>query len=222
MNPFSYDSKFMQILGMFADMVIMNLLYILCCIPIFTIGAAQAGLYTGLRVLVDKDNDEYCYRAFFRGFANGFKRITLVWCIVLVVMLLMVWVLLMIHNYQFTNSSVSVWLSMIALIVLCIYSAVLTSFHSKFECTSWQLAKNTWYTVLGHPIRSIILGALTWLPTAIFLIDPNSFIHLTIIFLTMYYSIALLLCETVMKKHYQHLTSKFFPSPAEETESTEE
>ena len=222
MNPFSYDSKLMQILGMFADMVIMNLLYILCSIPIFTIGAAQAGLYTGLRVLVDKENDEYCYRAFFRGFANGFKRITPVWCIVLVVMSLMVWVLLMIHNFQFANSGLSVWLSFIVLIILCIYSAVLTSFHSKFECTSWQLAKNTWYTVLAHPIRSIILGVLTWLPIAVLLIDPKSFIHLTIIFLSMYYSIALLLCETVMKKHYQHLTNKFFPAPAENEATIEE
>ena len=41
---FDYDNKFMQLLSKATDMIILNLLFLLCCIPIFTIGAAQAAL----------------------------------------------------------------------------------------------------------------------------------------------------------------------------------
>ena len=46
MNFFSYESKPMQILMLLGDLIILNLLFILCSLPVFTIGAAQAGLYT--------------------------------------------------------------------------------------------------------------------------------------------------------------------------------
>ena len=43
---FSYDSKLMQTLTFVGDLIILNLLYLLCCVPVFTIGAAQAVLET--------------------------------------------------------------------------------------------------------------------------------------------------------------------------------
>ena len=220
MNLFNYESKFIQMLNMLADMIILNLLYLLCCIPVFTIGAAQAGLYTGLRVLVDKENDEYCYKAFFRGFANGFKKITLLWIAFLGIMALLVWSLLMIYSYRFEGSGPAIWISFIAIVILCIYISVLISFHSKFDCTAKQLIKNAWFTMLGHPLRSILLGLLVWLPAFFFAAEPYTFMRLTLILITLYYSIAFLFGNTIMNKHYKHLEQLFFP--AEEAEETEE
>ena len=42
---FSPDSKLMGGLSLLADMIVVNCLYLLCCIPIFTIGAARVALY---------------------------------------------------------------------------------------------------------------------------------------------------------------------------------
>ena len=70
-NIFHYDSKFMQLLLKFADYIILNMIYIACCVPIFTIGAAQAGLYNGLRVLQDKEDDSSCIKAFFRQYPEN-------------------------------------------------------------------------------------------------------------------------------------------------------
>ena len=65
MNIFDYNSKFNQLLMTVADIIILNVLYLVCCIPVFTIGAAQAGLFTGIRVLLDKEDDSSCAKAFF-------------------------------------------------------------------------------------------------------------------------------------------------------------
>lgn len=43
---FSPDSRFMRIMGCVADLILLNLCYLLTCVPVLTIGAASAALYT--------------------------------------------------------------------------------------------------------------------------------------------------------------------------------
>ena len=50
---FSYESKPMQIMMFIGDLILLNVIYLLCCLPIFTSGAAQAGLFTACKVLLD-------------------------------------------------------------------------------------------------------------------------------------------------------------------------
>ena len=45
MKFLSIDSKFIAFLTRVADLMILNMIYVLCCIPIFTIGAATTALY---------------------------------------------------------------------------------------------------------------------------------------------------------------------------------
>lgn len=66
------------------DLVLLNLLYLLCCIPIFTIGAATAALYTSLFALIR--DDAHILTAYFRSFFKIFKISTLSWLFWLVAM----------------------------------------------------------------------------------------------------------------------------------------
>lgn len=45
-GQFSMNSKVMQMLGRIEDLMVLNVVYVITCIPIFTIGAATAALYT--------------------------------------------------------------------------------------------------------------------------------------------------------------------------------
>ena len=82
---FSYENKFMQALMTLGDLIILNLLFLICSLPVVTMGAAQAGLYTAVRTIVDKDDDTAPVKAFFRGFKSGFIKITLVWIPLLII-----------------------------------------------------------------------------------------------------------------------------------------
>ena len=89
MNIFSYESKFSQVLMFVADLAILNLVFVLCCIPIFTIGAAQAALYSGIRTLQDPEDGESPVKAFFRAFKIGFGSVTGAWFVFSVLEFLM-------------------------------------------------------------------------------------------------------------------------------------
>ena len=80
---FSMDGTLFRFLSKVADIMILNLLFILCCLPVVTIGAAVTALsYVTLKM---KDQEEgYIWRSFFQSFKQNFGQATVIWLIMLV------------------------------------------------------------------------------------------------------------------------------------------
>ena len=83
---FGYDSKAMRFLGRLSDLLFLNMLFIVCCIPIVTIGAAQAGQYRAVLAMQDPDSEYTWSQAFFKGFKEGFLNITVASTLMLILM----------------------------------------------------------------------------------------------------------------------------------------
>ena len=81
---FSLDNPFWSFMGKIADLVILNVLVVICSIPIFTIGASWTALYFVTVRMVRKE-EGYVIKDFFRSFKENFKQATLIWLIVLAV-----------------------------------------------------------------------------------------------------------------------------------------
>lgn len=216
MNFFSYESKPMQILSFLGDLIFLNFAYLLCCIPIFTIGAAQAGLYTAVKVLTDPEDESSALGAFFRGFANGFGTITLTWGIVTLLLCAMAGC-----GYLAIANGAPLWIVAIALALLALYQGLLPAFHSRFGCTPLQLLRNTFVLPLGFPIQCLIAGGLIWAPVVVFLLNATFFMELTPIWGTLYFSTATLFSYTFLKKPFKMLIEQFNSAhPQEQTEET--
>ncbi|MGN1141571.1 MAG: YesL family protein [Oliverpabstia sp.] len=81
---FAIDGKLFTIFSRIADLVVLNLLWFLCCVPVVTIGASIVALYTVTLKMV-RNEDTYIVGSFFRAFIENFKQATLFWCGALVV-----------------------------------------------------------------------------------------------------------------------------------------
>ena len=82
MRFFSYESKFSQLLLKLGYACCLNLLWIVCSIPVFTIGASTTALYyTCLKIV--RDEDSHIAATFFRAFRENFKQATVLWLILL-------------------------------------------------------------------------------------------------------------------------------------------
>lgn len=223
MNFFNYESKPMQILMLLGDLIIMNFLYLLCCIPIFTIGAAQAGLYTGIKTLLDPEDDTYCSTAFFKGFKSGFKNITIAWCVLFALELLLGYVTIMCLYFTASTNSIPFWAALIALCIVALFQSLLPVFHSRFNCTPWQLIRNTWFLTIAHPLRSLLVGVLTWFPLGLVLaINVIDFFAITPIFILIYFSGAYLFCFTAMKKPMKTLIDHYNETHAPQQDAAHE
>ena len=82
MKFFSYESKFSQLLLKLCYACYLNLLWFLCSIPIFTVGAATTALYYASLKIV-RDEDSHVGRLFFRSFKENFRQATAIWLILL-------------------------------------------------------------------------------------------------------------------------------------------
>lgn len=216
-SVFSYDSPMMQILMYIGDLIILNFIYLLCCFPVFTIGAAQAGLFTAMRVLNDKEDDTSVVAAFFRGFKNGFGKVTLAWGMLSV--LLVVLAVAAILAYA---NSLPAWICIVSVCVCALFQSLVPAFHSRFDCTVIQLIRNSWFLLIGHPLRSIGTAVLIWIPVVVFLLDSFLFLSAGPIWCTLYFSTAFLFAELFLRKPFKTLVEEFNRRQAAEAEANGE
>lgn len=88
MKLFDIDSPLMQGLSKMADLMWLNVLTLLCCLPVVTIGASLTALnYMALKIV----RDEECYvtRGFFKSFKQNFRQATVIWLIFLAVIIVL-------------------------------------------------------------------------------------------------------------------------------------
>ena len=80
LNP---ENSVMQFLARVCDYLILNVVFILSCIPIFTVGAALSALYTVSFKMIRKE-DGYVLKRYFKAFCANFKQGTILWLICLI------------------------------------------------------------------------------------------------------------------------------------------
>jgi uncharacterized membrane protein YesL len=83
MNKFFNDSNpFWTAMGMIFDMFVLNILWLICSIPLFTIGASTTAFYY---VMIDiaRGESPYIAKTFFKSFRQNFKQGVLLGLIVM-------------------------------------------------------------------------------------------------------------------------------------------
>lgn len=80
---FNYDNPVWRFIGKFFDIMILNLLWVICSIPIVTIGASTTAVYYVTLKLV-RDEESSTIKSFFKSFKENFKQSTIIWLILLV------------------------------------------------------------------------------------------------------------------------------------------
>ena len=85
MNIFRFESPVMQFIGKVADFILLNLLTLVCSLPIITFGAAYtAKYYVSMKII--RGEEGTLFKAYFKSFKENFKQATLIWIIQLVVL----------------------------------------------------------------------------------------------------------------------------------------
>ena len=81
---FDMDNKFFRFMGRLADLCILNVLCILCCIPVVTAGAYITAMFYVTMKMV-RNEEAYIARSFFKSFKENFRQATVINIIMLVI-----------------------------------------------------------------------------------------------------------------------------------------
>ena len=82
MKFFSYDSPLSQVLLKLSYSCYLNLLWLICSLPVFTIGASTTALYSVTLKIVNEREGSLTAQ-FFKAFRENFRQATVLWLILL-------------------------------------------------------------------------------------------------------------------------------------------
>jgi len=211
-----YDNKIMRALTFLADLIVANILYLVCCLGIVTMGAAQSGLFTAIRAMLDKNDGTPVSRAFFRGLRTGIGKVTILYALFEALLVMLVIATLSMIGAQKNGISTPIFLAPVAIFLCLMLMNMLTIFHSRFVCTLGQLLKNTFAGTIAFFLQTAALTLCMCLPVGIALFNIEWFIRLTPLWIMVYYSIAAMLGVVLMEKPFQKVESLLSESKAEE------
>lgn len=159
---FNLDSPLMRALSKMADLLWLNILTMVCSIPIITAGAAFTALHYSCLKLV---RDEECYitKDFFKSFKLNFKQSTIIWIFALLlggVLGFDVWYLLFLQ--QSPNTFIMAGI-IVAIILYLFTMAFVFPIQSHFYNPIKQTIKNAFLmsiTVFPKTILIIVMWAV--------------------------------------------------------------
>ncbi|MCM1126824.1 MAG: DUF624 domain-containing protein [Lachnospiraceae bacterium] len=158
---FNIDSPIMNGLNKLADLIWLNILTFICCIPIITTGAAITALnYVALKMV--RNEEGYVTRAYFKSFKENFKQATIIWLIMLLIIAVIIGDLFI---FVYSGIAFPSWIK-IALIAISVL-AVFATMHvfpilARFENTVANTFKNSLYMgILSLP--KTVLMMVIWL-----------------------------------------------------------
>lgn len=147
-NLFNLDNPVMQFLSRIFDLVVLNVIFLIFCIPVVTIGASLSGLYYVSLKLV-RGEEPYIWRNFFKAFRQNFRQGTVIW------ILLAAAAVLLRMDFQIINALdtgvfavVRVLLWVISGVLFCVFLYIFPVI-SHFVCSTKQAFKNAFLMIIG-------------------------------------------------------------------------
>lgn len=157
---FSLDNPVMRFLSRVADVMILNLLFIICSLPIVTIGASLSALYYCL-FKVKEQEEGYLLKKFFHSFKDNLKQATLMWLIMLALFLVLFLEFMMYRNVDGTVGTVVRSIVLIGLIFWYLISTYAFALQAKFYNTIRNTFHNAILLMFANGPRSIAIIGLT-------------------------------------------------------------
>ena len=166
---FNPDGPIFRSLSFVADLVILHFLCLICCIPVFTIGAAMTALARVTQDMV-RLQEPGVGRTFFRAFRENFRQSTVCWLVCLAVGVVVVLDFLLINDVLTgTAQSVGFLLWVLVTVVYLGVMAWLFPLLARYEGTLGQHLKNALILALAKLPRTLIMVAVHALPFVLLL-----------------------------------------------------
>lgn len=165
---FNMNSPFWQFMSKITDLLILNVIFVISCIPVITIGTAISSLYY-MCLKLKRNESPYIWKGYWKAFRENFKQSTIIWLVSLVIIYFLGMdysILKLQESNTLTFSRGLIWLATIIFFSIFIYIFPIVS---HFHCTIRQAVKNSFYMALGHLPFTILLivifGGIIFLTT---------------------------------------------------------
>lgn len=185
---FSPDSRIMQILSRITDLIVLNFLFLLTCLPVFTIGAAVTAMNT-LCFRMLRQEESNIIKSYFRAFKENFRSATGIYAIL---------ALILIPDYLYFNRFFHVeglaHYGMYFFIFIAAVTVLAAGFAfpwvSQFRNSVPQTLRNALLLSIGNLPRAMAVAAINLLPAVLWIANFDLFTKISFLWLSLYFAAA--------------------------------
>lgn len=204
-NLFNYENPFIQFLVRVGDLIILNVLFILCSAPVVTLGASLTALHRVTQNMLF-EQEEPLLKAFFRAFRQNFKQSTLAWLVELVVIVSLVCDVLLVMAYFNGGLAKAMYIlvAVLAILVAGVY-AYLMPLIARYENGMRQQVNNAVVLAIIKLPKTLLLVFLNLLPVILVLISVPVFVQTLIFWVVIGFAFVSFLTSSILKPVFQQL-----------------
>lgn len=198
MKFFSLDSKFYRVMMSVGEMMILNICWIVACLPLITVGAANTAMYTvmGRRL---RDEGSGTVVPFFRALWLNLKKSTLFW---------LAQVFITVSLGMFFFLPLPTFLKVVAGVMLVLVTLVFSTIYpqiARFRNSVFAYLRNAMILPVLR-LRWVLQNFLViLLPLILFLLVPVEFVRLGFLWIVIGFSAIFYMSAKVMQRVLQPL-----------------
>ena len=204
-NLFHYDNPLVQLLTAVADVILTNLLCILCCLPVVTAGASIAATYK-VMLNLSQDTGGGIWNTFFTAFRENFKQATAVWLVTVLVTASLVcdYLLVQLYFQGSLHTALLIVVAVLAFLVMAVL-AYLYPLIIRYQNTLREHLHNAMILCIYKFPKTILMVVLHALPFALALLLPTAFLYTLLFWVLMGFAVIPLADVILLKPVFKEL-----------------
>ena len=204
-NLFNLDNPFVQFLARVGDLIIVNVLFLLCCLPVVTAGASIAAMHKVTQAMA-LDEDNGIVKTFFRGFRENFKQATALWLMMLFFAAAMGCNYMLIAGFVAgTLATVLKGALVVAIGLVLVMAAYMFPLMVRYTNTLRELATNALILAVVKLPRTVGLFLLSCMPLLILALSLETFLNTMVFWLAIGFGFTAYMSASLLKPVFAEL-----------------
>lgn len=171
------DSKFMQLCARFVALFKINFFWLLCSLPIVTVGASTCAM---LSALTQMRQEEDCgAKAFFGAFRRYFGKATVLWLLTVFAGLVLALDYRIVAYLEFPGRMAVIVLICFCLLALTLVAGLMFPLLVRYPGTVRDTVVNAVLLSIGHLPKMLLVTAMNLLPLLLLVVLPQAFVLLS-------------------------------------------
>lgn len=175
---FGYDSPIVKTMTRIGDCICLSFLWIVFSLPVVTMGAASAAMYSAADRCIRKDEGGL-WKKFFGAFKENLKRSTIVWLIAMLILAVLTVDVFVFRSIKLSGDVMGnfYWVALAVWCAALTWTVYLAAYSAKFNGKVLEVVRFSFLLMVYHPIKALgvflplLAGTalVLWAPFMIFL-----------------------------------------------------
>lgn len=174
---FKGDTPFYQVMTKLCDIIILNVLFVICCLPVVTIGSSATALYYMTMKMI-KDEEPGIVKEFFRAFKENFKQSFPMTLLMILVLGILAADLYILGNMEGSMYTILFGGSVVLMLMVAAVASYAFPMLARFENTVKNTIINAAKLALAYLPYTFIMLAVNVGPIIWFLVSPSTFSYI--------------------------------------------